>query len=151
MFKNLLLAAITLEITPLDVAGALLDETARRSTLKPTYSQQIGVRAQFRWTARLARDTGAERGDVRGAAGTALPGAKISSIAQAVITRIDADRAGYEPRMGDRVVGVVDRRRRRDNVNLYVVRATPVDEQQGGFSDLLILLSDRHPGRAATS
>lgn len=152
MFKDLLLGAYTLEITPLDVAGALLDETARRSTLTPKYSATVKVRCQFRYTTRLARDGGSGRErTVRGSGGSALPGADVSSVAEAVITRNDGERAGYEPRMGDRILGVIDRQGRIDRVTLYVTRAGYQNEQPGGFADWLLLLSDRTPARTATS
>ncbi len=140
MFKDLLVNPSTLEIAPLDVQGALVDGLARRSTLKPAYLPTVRIRGQLRFRDRKARD---------GTGSGSLLGADISSKADAVVTVTDCARAGYEPRMGDRILCVIDKRGRADPVNLYVARADPSNELPGGFADWVLILTDRYPARAS--
>lgn len=150
MFKDLLGHAYTLEIQPLDTVGALTDTLARRGALIPERHPTIKIRGQFQYKERLIRgDGGGATG--QGAGSPALSGAEISTQAEVVITRRDAERAGYSPIRGDRLLCVIDRRGRADRVNLYVVRAKYQNELPGGFADWLLLLADRHPARAATN
>lgn len=133
---GLLVNAGRLAITPLDTDLAARDELARRSTLTPTYLPEVRVRAQLDYIRRLDRDEG-------------LSGASVHVLAKARIIR--RDKAGYTPKRGDRVLAFIDRKGRRDPVNLYVARSIPMGATPGGFAEWELDLTDRHPAKASVN
>jgi len=134
---GLLVNAVWFVIERLDTEGAACDELARRSTLTPTYEPEITVRGQFKYKQRLSRDA------------DGLSGASVVSLGEGRITRYDAETAGYTPIPGDRITCIIDRKKRRETVNLYVKRANRVSRLPGGWSHWHLEINDRHPARAS--
>jgi hypothetical protein len=139
-----LIEPVSLRVTPLD-REAPTDSLARTGSLQRDYKAALDIDAQVDFGRSAGPRNDGGRADVR----DGLGGAERESVAIAVVRREDADRLGWSPHRGDRVVSMTDGCGNVDDINLYVELAKYDGPVGGRFTLLKLTLVDEQPRQRA--